>query len=169
MRVLLYSLGVGLLLATITSVSIAQNPSAPSNVQLPKIILGTCEDNISFLSNAHHLAGADGTIIAIARLGEGEGNRELIRRRLHNTREYLTQFGWHREPKTVVTAEGEPVVGYGRVELYVRGVLFAVLEVKRNQDLLVGSCEPDDIRPVKAERNLYPYRDQNPRKPARRP
>ncbi len=69
MRVLLYSLGVGLLLATITSVSLAQNRSAQSNVQLPQIILGTCKDNISFLSNAHHLAGADGTIIAIARLG----------------------------------------------------------------------------------------------------
>ncbi len=71
-------------------------------------------------------------------LDEGERNRELNRRRLHNTRAYLTEFGWHREPTTVVTAEGEPIVGYGRVELYVRGVLFAVLEVKRNQDLLVG-------------------------------
>lgn len=170
MKVLHYSLAVSLLLIGV-SVSVAQNRSAPADVQ-PQTILGTCEDNISFLSNAHHLAGADGTIIAIARLGDGERSRELNRRRLHNVRVYLTEFDWQRAPQTVITAEGERVRGYGRVELYVRGILFAVLQVRRNQDLLVGSCEPDDIRPVGAERNLYPYRDRRPQQnsgPSSRP
>jgi hypothetical protein len=141
----------------------AQNRTAPANAQFPQTILGTCEENISYLSNAHHLAGTDGTIIAIARLGGGERNRELTRRRLHNVRIFLTEFGWHRAPETVFIAEGERVSGHGRVELYIRGVLFAVLEVRRNQDLLVGSCEPADERPIQAERNLYPYKDLRPR------
>ncbi|MGH9930593.1 MAG: hypothetical protein ACREA9_15395 [Pyrinomonadaceae bacterium] len=163
MKILIRSLVVSLLLNS-TSVFFGQGKSESANVQFSQIILGTCEDNISFLSNAHHLAGADGTIIAIARLGNGERNRELNNRRLHNVRVYLTEFDWHRAPEILITAEGDRVMGYGRVELYVRGELFAVLEVRRNQDLLVGSCEPDDIRPVEAERNLYPYRDERSRR-----
>ena len=167
MKTLHCLLVVGSLLAGTLS-SFAQKDSASTGVQLPYTILGTCEDNISTLSNAHHLAGAEGTIIAIARLGDGEIVRERSRRRLHNVRVYLTEFDWHRQPSTVITAEGERIKGYGQVELYVRGVLFAVLQVRRNRDLLVGSCEPDDIRPAKAERNLYPYLDQKPRKPVRK-
>jgi hypothetical protein len=167
MRIRIRSLVIGLLLAG-PSVSLAQSASAPTNVQIPQIILGTCEDNISYLSNAHHLAGADGTIIAIGHLGDGESSLKLSSRRLHNVRVYLTEFGWHRQPTTVITAEGERIKGYGRVELYVKGVLFAILQVKRNHDLLVGSCEPEDTRPAKAERNLYPYLDQKQRKATRK-
>lgn len=131
-----------------------------------------CEGNV-FILNAAHVAadtsGADTSIIAIARLGDGERNRRINQRRLHNIRVYLTEFGWQRDPATVITAEGERTKGYGRVELYVRGVLFESLAVKRNQDLLVGSCEPDSIRPVRAERNLYPYLDTQPRRSTRRP
>jgi hypothetical protein len=119
-----------------------------------------CEYNISTLSAAHNAAGPKGLIIAIARLGDGEYSREFNRRRLHNVRIYLTEFDWHRTPDTVITAEGERVRGYGRIELYVNGKLFEVLATKRNRDLLVGSCEPDDERPVKAESNLYPYLDR---------
>jgi hypothetical protein len=168
MKVLHRLLTICLLLVGV-SVGAAQNRTAPADSPLPQTILGTCEDNISFLSNAHHLAGADGTIITIARLSNGERSREMNRRRLHNVRIFLTEFGWHRAPETVITAEGERVSGYGRVELYVRGRLFAVLEVRRNQDLLVGSCEPADERPVEAERNLYPYLDRKPRRPATKP
>lgn len=128
-----------------------------------------CEYNISTLSAAHNAAGAKGLIIAIARLGDGESSREFNRRRLHNVRIYLTEFDWHRTPETVITAEGERVRGYGRIELYVNGKLFEVLATKKNRDLLVGSCEPDDERPVKAESNLYPYLDRKLRKPATKP
>src|SRR5258706_468491 len=114
MRVLLSSIIIGSLLAS-GSVNPAQTVAPVAE------ILGTCEDNVSLLSNAHHLAGPDGTIIVIARLGDGETNREQNRRRLHNVRVYLTEFGWHRQPSTVITTQGEPIKGYGRVELYVRG------------------------------------------------
>lgn len=125
-----------------------------------------CEYNISTLSAAHHAAGENGLVIVIARLGDGEHTKDLNRRRLHNARVYLTEFDWRRRPETVITAEGERVKGYGRIELYVQGKLFKVLGVKRNRDLLVGSCEPHDERPVKAESNLYPYLDRKPRKPS---
>lgn len=159
MKVLVCLFAISLLVTGIPS-TFAQSAPGSEIGQLPYTILGTCEDNISTLSNAHHLAGSDGTIIAIARLGDGETTRERNRRRLHNVRVYLTEFEWKRSPSTVITAEGESMKGYGRVELYVRGVLFAILQVRRNQDLLVGSCEPDDIRPVKAERSTKEGRER---------
>lgn len=151
------------------SASGQKDASAQNEGQPGQPIPGNCEDNILILSNVHHTAGADDTIIAIARLGDGERNRMLNHRRLHNVRVYLTEFGWHRQPETVITAEGDRLKGYGRVELYIGGTLFAVLHVRRHQDLLVGSCEPDDIRPVKAERNFYPYRDRKPRLSTKKP
>lgn len=132
------------------------SPNQPGQ-QLPESILNDCEGNVSALSNTHHLAGADTTIIAIARLGTGEQSRDLNRRRLHNIRVYLTELAWHRDPLTVVTAEGERVKGYGRVELYVRGILFVSLAVRRNEDLMVGSC-------TGSERTLYPYRRRSHRR-----
>lgn len=163
MKVLRYALASGLLCAGFLT-GLAQNKPAASSIQFTQPSPGSCEDNISYLNAAYVAANATGPntlIIAIARLGDGERQRELNRRRLHNVRVYLTQFGWNRAPEAVITAEGERVKGYGRVELYVGGRLFDMIAVKNNGDLLVGSCEPDDIRPVDAERNLYPYRDKN--------
>src|SRR5712692_1766568 len=79
-----------------------------------RVILNRCEGNNSDLAGANQMAQADGTIIAIARLGDGEKSRNLNRRRLHNVRAFLAEF-WHRDPNTVVTAEGTRVEGYGRV------------------------------------------------------
>jgi hypothetical protein len=161
MRLSHYVLTISLLLAGFPP-SIAQNRSQSNNAESSQPILTSCEENIALLSTSHEAAGEYGFIIAIARLGTGERRRELNSRRLHNVRVYLTEFDWHRAAKTVITAEGERVTGLGRVELYVGGKLVGVLGIKRNRDLLVGSCEPDDIRPVKAESNLYPYLDRKP-------
>lgn len=98
------------------------NNSAPAEVEPYP-----CEYNISTLSAAHHAAGENGLVIVIARLGDGEHTKMLNRRRLHNARVYLTEFDWRRGPETVITAEGESVKGYGRLELYVQGKLFRVL------------------------------------------
>lgn len=138
--------------------------ASPAQTQSTQSQPTSCEENVALLSAANQVAGEDGLIIAIARLGKSERNRELNRRRLHNVRVYLTEFDWHRAPETLITAEGEQAKGYGRVELYVGGKLYTALEIRHNQDLLVGSCEPDDIRPVEAEKNLYPYRDKKPQR-----
>ena len=139
--------------------SVAQTPK-DQGVQIPKPTLNHCEMNDNYLDNAHHLAGDDSIIVAIAHLGTGESNAELNRRRLHNVRAYLTSFGWKRRPETVVTAEGERVNGYGRVDIYVRGGHWASLAVKRNGDLLVGLCEPDYMRGREETNTFYPWRDR---------
>lgn len=123
-----------------------------------------CEFNISILTGAHRMAGDDGLIIMIARLGTGETRRELSRRRLHNARTFLTEFG-QRGAQTIVTAEGDPVGGYGRVELYVGGKLFHVLMINQNSDFAVGGCsfEGDDPCKFEREKKLYPCLDKNSR------
>lgn len=130
------------------------------NWQPAKPTLNNCEMNIHQLDTAHHLAGDDSTIIAIARLGTGETNPDLNRRRLHNVRAYLTGFGWKRAADTVVTAQAEKVNGYGRIDIYVRGGHWASLAVRRNRDLIVGSCEPDHMRGREENMTFYPFRDQ---------
>jgi len=103
-------------------------------------------------------------LIVIARLGDGERNRGLNRRRLHNVRTYLSEYVHARAAETIVTAGGERVSGYGRIELYVGGRLFHVLTLPRNGDLLVGSCYYEIDIPADKERqkNLYPWLDRMP-------
>jgi hypothetical protein len=124
-----------------------------------------CEFNVSVLTGAHRVAGDEGLVIMIARLGRGEVSRDLNRRRLHNARTFLTEFG-HRSPNTIVTAEGDRVDGYGRVELYAGGKLFHVLLASPNGDLPVGACsfEGDDPCTYEHERQLYPCLDRRPRR-----
>ena len=116
-----------------------------------------CEFNISILTGAHRVAGEEGLVIMIARLGSRERRQDLNRRRLHNARTFLTEFG-QRTPQTIITAEGEHVDGYGRVELYVSGKLFHVLLINPNNDLAVGSCsfEGNDPCTYEREKKLYP-------------
>jgi hypothetical protein len=164
MRKLLYSMIVLLLTEILAAAS--QGISVGNTAKPSDIKPYNCEANIAVLSAAHQDAASDGLIITIARLGGRESKRDLNRRRLHNLRVFLTKFAWARDPKTIVTAEGESVEGYGRIELYIKGKLYDVLAIRRNGDLLVGSCELDDIRPKKAENDLYPYRDsKKPKRP----
>jgi hypothetical protein len=125
-----------------------------------------CESDIAVLDSASIEAGENGLIIAIARLGDGDRRRDLNHRRLHNVRTYLTQWGGKRHPKNVITAVGDRIKDYGRVELYVAGKLHWVILIRPNADLIVGSCtyeinSPDEQR---RENNLYPWRDRFQRK-----
>ena len=134
----------------------AQDPTSKP----PETRVNNCEMNDHYLDTAHQMAGDNSIIIAVAHLGNGERNPELNRRRLHNVRAYLTSFAWKRPADTVITAEGERVKGYGRVDIYVRGELWAPLAVKRNGDLLVGLCEPDYMRGREETNTFYPWRDR---------
>lgn len=123
-----------------------------------------CEFNIAVLDAAHGKVGKDDLIIVIARLGDAEQRQELNRRRLHNVRTYLMEFDG-RSPETIITAEGERVKGYGRVELYVGGRLFYVLMIRPNADFPVGSCsyEGEDPCSHEREKKLYPCLDRKSR------
>ena len=146
-----------LLLAS--SIFAKQQPTKPQN----------CESDIAVLDAASRRAGEDGLLIVIARLGDGERSRKLNHRRLFNVRAYLTEWDGRRNPKNIVTAEGEGAVGYGRIELYVGGVLFHVLLIHRNADLIVGSCTYEINSPSEKarENSLYPWRDVYRRKAKR--
>src|SRR5262249_14634611 len=124
-----------------------------------------CEFHIATLDAAHNQAGKEGLVVAIARRGDAEQRPELNRRRLHNVRTYLVEFD-HRSPKTIITAEGERVTGYGRIELYVGGKLYYVLMIRSNADFAVGACsfEGDNPCAYELEKQLYPCLDRRARR-----
>jgi hypothetical protein len=104
------------------------------------LALSNCEANAATLDATHQLAGNDGLIIVIARLGSGEWNRKVTQRRLQTVKAYLTKTPWERPAETVILAEGERVRGYGRIELYVGDKRIDVLAVGRNRPFLTSSC-----------------------------
>jgi hypothetical protein len=120
-----------------------------------------CEENKSYFDYIHNQAG-DESLIIIARLGDGERGRAFNWRRLHNIREYLTYIRAIPE-RNVLVAEGEPVKGRGRVEVYLRGRLLALFIVGPNHDLNGGDCE--DGRSTR----YYPWRKKSPFPAARVP
>ena len=138
MRVLLI-----LVLWTASAVGIAtQNQSATESLALRPP--DNCEGNslrLDVVRNKSLAAGEKKVTIAIARLGNGEQSRELNRRRLYTIRAYLTAM--ELPPQRLITAEGERVLGYGRIELYVGGELVEILSVEQRKDLWVGICDDD--------------------------
>jgi hypothetical protein len=110
-------------------------PAADQQIVVPF----NCESNSATVDAVHNAAGKDGLIIVVARLGDGEQNRNLNRLRLTTVAKYFTNE-WRRDAKTVVLAEGERIRGFGRVEFYVNGKLTVVLAAKRRQPLRLTNC-----------------------------
>src|SRR5262249_41988489 len=102
-----------------------------------------CELNIIRLHNIHSIAGNDKLIIIIAHLGRNERNKALNARRLHNARAYLNKI-LRRDEHSILVAEGEKVMGRGRLSFYIDGKLTDSLAMSANEDLYVGSCEWSD-------------------------
>lgn len=114
-----------------------------------------CEINFQNLEYVSSLVrkekSRNGVLILIARLGSGEKQRELNRRRLYNVR--LKLSGALDVPtERIVIAEGEQVKGFGRVEFYLSGELVGVLLVQKHSDICVGCCGPDE--------RFYPYKEK---------
>lgn len=109
-----------------------------------------CEMNLQNLEHVRDLARREknGFLIIVARLGNGERQRGLNYRRLHNVRLQLTLIGVPSDK--IIVAEGERVRGLGQVEFYVRGEFIGALPVRRAGDICVGCCGPDE--------NFYPNR-----------
>ena len=114
----------------------------------------TCEMGLQYqediISAAVEQIKRGGVMVVMARLGDGEGSRELNRRRLYNVREYLKERGGLAADKIVV-AEGERVRGYGRLEYYLAGKLFEQLLFRRNGYMCHSCCGPDE--------SYYPYKE----------
>lgn len=133
------------------SVSLAQD--RPTDTRLVQTTPGGCELNAAALDSVRNEAlekvREDGVVIVIARLGNDETSRVHNRRRLLAVKGYLSRYGLHAQ--RIVTAEGERVSGYGRVELYIDGKLRIVLLANRNRGLCVECCDTGDVE-------LYQYR-----------
>lgn len=127
-----------LLLLAVATTAIASGRPLPPRPPAPPA--NSCESNIALLDVVHAEAGAQGSIIAVARLGKGERSRSLNHRRLYNLRTYLEKFN-KRPRETIVVAEGERVNSRGRIEVYVAGKLQVIFEFGRGEDLHVGSCD----------------------------
>ncbi|MCA1604445.1 MAG: hypothetical protein LC775_02960 [Acidobacteria bacterium] len=148
---MLRSLALLVLWVMAASMSVAQGRAADNS--LAQTTPGNCEMNAALLDSvrqeALEEAIKDGAVIVIARLGNGETSRAHNRRRLLIAKNYLSKYGLPAQK--VITAEGQRVSGYGRVELYVAGKLRVVLLANRNKPMCVECCDPDDA-------DFYPYR-----------
>lgn len=74
-------------------------------------------------------------VVLIARLARGESRRKLNHRRLQVVHSYLDVTRTAPIPEqNVVTAEGHPMRGHGRIEVYLRSKLIMVFTFGRNQN-----------------------------------
>jgi hypothetical protein len=113
-----------------------------------------CELNTLYIDEAiARLTPKAPKLIAIARLGDGEGESVWNERRLYNLQTYVKMF--RRVKVELVVAEGERMAGLGGIELYVEGNLFRTLRVRQNKDLPVGTCLDDKRNCV-----FYPWRER---------
>jgi hypothetical protein len=126
--------------------AVARQPDSQAYVERTDIPL-QCEENLIRLERLafvtmEKVLSEKTTLIIVARLGDGERSRELIRRRLYNVREKLKERGVSEE--SMVVAQGERVRGYGRVEFYISGKKAESLLVSRNNDICVECCGDDE-------------------------
>lgn len=83
-----------------------------------------------------------GVLILIARLGTGETNQWLNKRRLFNVSERYKVLGVPAEK--IIVAEGERVNDFGRVEIYWNGELLGALITLKNRGICLNCCENDE-------------------------
>jgi hypothetical protein len=83
-----------------------------------------------------------GNIILIAHLSKQEKNRDLNRRRLFNVGERY-RYTLKVPAEKIISAEGEGIEGFGRIEIYWNGELIGALIAQRNRDICVDSYADD--------------------------
>jgi hypothetical protein len=146
MKSVVWCVALAFLLALPASVSSSQNEfytATPTK----------CELNILYIDEAlHEVKSSPSAIIAIAHPGDGESASVWNTRRLDNLERYVRSF--RKSKVELVLAQGDPVRGLGRVNIYVRGQLFRVLTVARNKDLPVGTCLEDEENCI-----FFPWRE----------
>lgn len=108
--------------------------------------------NLEYLSGLVRQESRGGVLIIIARLGDGEKDRGLNRRRLYNVRLKLSG-GLDVPAERIIVAEGERLRGFGRVEFYFGGELVGALLIQKRGDICVGCCGPDE--------RFYPYKGRS--------
>lgn len=110
--------------------------------------LQNCETGLAYqdaiTNEALEKTRGSGVLIVIARLGDGENSRELIRRRMYNVHLSFKEYNNRIAPEKVIVAEGERVKGYGRLEYYLGGELYEQLLFRKNGYICHSCCGPDE-------------------------
>lgn len=127
------------LFLTVLATCPAMTPDVASQtVEAPKPILVNAsnnEDSKAALALLGQSIKEGETVVLIARLGRGESVRKLNRRRLQILRSYLNVTRANPIPEqNIVVAEGDPVLGQGRIEVYLRSRLFMIFTFGRSQN-----------------------------------
>lgn len=122
-------------IALVILCAMADHPTALcAEASQPRIINGgNYESTIAELDLIAQTVGEAKVIIMIARVGNREPARSLNRLRLRAVRDYL-RFTRAISEQRIITAEGDPVQGLGRVEVYLDGKLFTVFTLPRKQN-----------------------------------
>jgi hypothetical protein len=132
--------------------------------------LQNCETGLAYqdvvINEALEKTKGSGVLIVIARLGDGENSRELIRRRMYNVRQYFKDRGSRIAPVKVIVAEGERVKGYGRLEYYLGGELYEQLLFRKNGYICHSCCGPDER--YYPEKEIYERQQKQMQKRKRR-
>ncbi|MCA1594702.1 MAG: hypothetical protein LC754_19145 [Acidobacteria bacterium] len=94
---------------------------------------GNNESSKAELDLLAQAASPDKLIILIARRGSRESSRSVGRIRLKTASWFLQNVRAVGKPR-IILAEGEGVVGEGRIEVYLDGKLFMIFVFRRNKD-----------------------------------
>lgn len=100
----------------------------------PRLINGSSNEDAKLgLGSIATAAGERKLIIMISRLGDTESVRGLGRNRLRIARDYL-KYTHGITDQRVVPAQGDPVKGKGRIDVYIDGALNSTFVFERNKN-----------------------------------
>jgi len=121
----------------------AQTPTPEAEVEIVPATARGCQRNTIDVANLGALVQTTKEkALVIARLGRGETNRLLNRRRLNDVK---TEFGINWDASKIILAEGERVKGQGRIEFYLGSELMSVSLLARNGDFCATCCDRRNI------------------------
>lgn len=103
-----------------------------------------CELDLATLDAVYNVSEGKRLIIAVARLGYGETDENLSKKRLERITLYF-KGSWNVNPKLLIMTRGNRVKSNGRVEFYVRGFLAGLIIAKKNDSLRIQNCVTDDL------------------------
>ena len=117
----------------------AQNSTPEAEVEIVPATARGCQRNTINIANLGALVQTTKKkAFVIARLGNGETNHLLNRRRLNDVR---TEFGINWDSSKIILAEGERVKGQARIEFYLGSELAHISLMARNGDFCSACCD----------------------------
>lgn len=149
-----------LLIVGLHSLAYAQARHAPALIDISKS--ASCEYVSAIFDSFVQGTPTDKTIIVIGYKGRSETKNQIVQRRLHNAKTYLTEYykatQFSRPAARIITALGLGLVQNGKLEFYVDGDLKLSISMRDNRDLALSPCylETRDYCKDKLKRLFYP-------------